>query len=98
MLGTSDTWSMIRLSNRPSDPVSQRIILKIDRFKKRTKGSQQSDKSPLSQDRNNGLNEILFAKEQQQQKKKKDHKEKGKNSFFTMTHGIAYILLLLEVM
>ena len=32
MLGTSDAWSMSRSFQRPSDPVTQRIILKIVGF------------------------------------------------------------------
>ena len=31
-LGTSDAWSMSRSSQRPSDPATQRIILKIVGF------------------------------------------------------------------
>ena len=32
ILGTSDPWSMRRSSQRPSDPATQRIILKIVGF------------------------------------------------------------------
>ena len=36
-LGTSDAWSTIHLSRRPSDPATQRNLLEIDGFHEMSK-------------------------------------------------------------